>query len=1487
MARKSTQPPQATQDLPKVKAINPPECAELPGVGNSHPVVPILLNEPPQHTPQGQCPSKDEDFDVQTCLPVEVPEPLPLQGMSCADSTATPNGNPDLTTRNLPEQSEDPEADDATSLPCPSIAEVTRLLRIQEYQKRKCQQAQSQLRGLRFAVARNTRLLNSFCSVRGTFAECIRSEDKPSFANLHDAFQEACAATDSRPASIELDDPTDAKAPLNYPPSFIDQLSGSSRDTLLDFLGQLRSDGTFIAERLLALSHKELLVLLPENQKGPAQESVFGSPGRGSSRLSKPLGYVVDGQLDQIGGSGFASSLESLICTVRCTGVPTHEEQTRELHVWATVAAKLIIEQKPGSEKFVPALLNMWSGFHAWQGKDGLGQWIAKTLQDGSFLLEQPNKQTFRMRAQGRPEGSAEDEARMEAFYTRAVNSLLDLLGDTSQVSIVPNGATALSKAILRSLSSSPGHQRAFPQFVMARWLLPAFFHEAITLPEAHGLLADHYISDLARQRILREIALRAQKVVLDVAYNWKYGNAVSHEAAVRVNTITRLFEDDDVVPNASQRGPRTQHPATDAPMIAVTASDVLGMVNALYPVRRPSSLSSDRDTLRSGLQSSASSISGFSMFKGANGSDTTLSAPTWSTDSLCSLSGHKPSSDEAVVPGLSGDRVAWEDVESQCLRDACSDLEDAVNRTRGSPAQDISQWAFLTTDSNTYALSTVRQKLQATIGVGGSSEPEVDAVSIVGASSPHDSAIPLVCATAVETLLVAYGRDVDPSMENLSGDHGQTELELYAYLVDTFDDAIRDCHLRSDFVMAHEWFEASQSLESLVESLGSAILTTLVRNIEQRTQIHVTNCLSLTNACNKSAESLKVHCDETGAKIAISRYEGNRLRDKMWYVADVRTSGAYDEVRCIAAALRGMGKPKRPSRTAVAPPLRHWTGPKLSSQNMHLKTESQILELLSAAPKHGGPNKLSDEQARSVSTWLDTERIENFCQGEERLHKLCMELRKCVDSLIPTRPTDSPVIASTVLFSRERTATLSSQTPQKPVRTPLFQTPRRFNELTVQTGVPQSIDAVSSASHTLSSASSREYFDHRSPTLTMKSSATFWSPAVTEAQSPSSATSMASYPAVSGLPASTASKAIGSGTKNASAFDMLRQMTVSLLLSDLGVGLFADGCETDNFFWQGIGGQLFDLHIASEDSGQPVGKPSTDDAKDGERQRAFDYDGAFARILARFSASTDPYAKLACLLEVDALLQPYMASRKEADGRGGTARSDLKQHVQAKSKDRSNTANVKVSGFKELFKQQTLRPTALFRDLQFIASLVPIHILETSRQGQAFCHAGLAATQLKNEARTLFVETADSIIAHHTSNRGHASAAQQLRDTAAFHPTTPSLPIPPPNHHSLTTASTLLQIAAREHSPVAQRELATLYLTHPDLMTHITAPFALSSDVFKEELEGKWRRDRDPMRCDPRTMCVAHHWMSLSAAGGDPLAREFLRQREEMERLP
>jgi len=95
--------------------------------------------------------------------------------------------------------------------------------------------------------------------------------------------------------------------------------------------------------------------------------------------------------------------------------------------------------------------------------------------------------------------------------------------------------------------------------------------------------------------------------------------------------------------------------------------------------------------------------------------------------------------------------------------------------------------------------------------------------------------------------------------------------------------------------------------------------------------------------------------------------------------------------------------------------------------------------------------------------------------------------------------------------------------------------------------------------------------------------------------------------------------------------------------------------------------------------------------------------------------------------------------------------------------------------------------------------------------------------------------------------------------------------------------------ITAKEGDPVAERELAIFYLTHPELVERTTLPLSKPLQTFKAQVmemhAGSGEVDRE--RSDPATMCVAYHWMELSALGGDELAKKYLRQREEMSALP
>ena len=371
----------------------------------------------------------------------------------------------------------------------PTLPELSRLLRLHAYQSRRCRQTQQQLYSVHIAAARTARLIQTARTVQRTLAECIRCEDKHSFVNLFNAFHGTLSDRSEYPQDSAASDLTASETSAGYPKSVVDSLATEARASLLELLTKTRHDGGFVADRLTALTHKELIALLPEKGLSKSSDSVFGSSPRTSSRTSAHLGFVVDGQTELLSSLEYSSPLETLIHSVRGISGCSLEDDHVATDVWATVCARLISEQKPGSEKIVPAVIDAWASSSAWPGKDRLAVWIADTLQNGSLLLDLPNKQSFRLRVQGRPETPAEDELRSETFYADAVHSLLCLLSDPHGASVIPEAALKLCQAICRKLHFSPGHQHAFPNFVITRWLFSSFLPDAVMLPEASTLL--------------------------------------------------------------------------------------------------------------------------------------------------------------------------------------------------------------------------------------------------------------------------------------------------------------------------------------------------------------------------------------------------------------------------------------------------------------------------------------------------------------------------------------------------------------------------------------------------------------------------------------------------------------------------------------------------------------------------------------------------------------------------------------------------------------------------------------------------------------------------------------------------------------------------------------------------------------------------------------------------------------------------------------
>jgi len=168
-------------------------------------------------------------------------------------------------------------------------------------------------------------------------------------------------------------------------------------------------------------------------------------------------------------------------------------------------------------------------------------------------------------------------------------------------------------------------------------------------------------------------------------------------------------------------------------------------------------------------------------------------------------------------------------------------------------------------------------------------------------------------------------------------------------------------------------------------------------------------------------------------------------------------------------------------------------------------------------------------------------------------------------------------------------------------------------------------------------------------------------------------------------------------------------------------------------------------------------------------------------------------------------------------------------------------------------------KPRTLFRDLQYISACVPPEIMNDTENGKAFLQVGLAALAYKNDVCWSMVDVAAKIITTDGVKRvsdGPSALGTTLGDAAYY-----------------------LILAAKEGNPVAQREVASLYLTHPGLLQPHSLPLSLPRETFRTEM--MYFQHRKPHEPHAEAMCLALHWMQHASSNGDEIARRKLMERE------
>jgi hypothetical protein len=372
-----------------------------------------------------------------------------------------------------------------------SLEELAHLVRLATYQERKQSQYRIRLHRSLVSTTLSARLERCGALAHRTLVDNFRADQKKEFANLYNAIHDvrnSCDAT-RRYALLELDmDLGQSKPAKDFDDStsfstFIQDIPQHSRDTIFEFLTQVRTNPDFLASRISSLTTAELHALISFHQGMDPIDSVLPSHTRSKGHASSMYrsSAHIPTPVERLLSFQRHDPLSTLIhtCFANSAG-PDSAEDLRRTDIWATVCSRLILEGKSGTDPFICSVLNIWTAMRNWSGKSNLEWFLMKILEDGAFLLEKAEDQAgTRIHVEPR---NAKDSIAADEFYDSAIKHLFKVVDDPGAGGI-PEGLLELGNAILKKIEDTKRYSQT-RVFLVSKWLFSVFFLNAIIHPE-------------------------------------------------------------------------------------------------------------------------------------------------------------------------------------------------------------------------------------------------------------------------------------------------------------------------------------------------------------------------------------------------------------------------------------------------------------------------------------------------------------------------------------------------------------------------------------------------------------------------------------------------------------------------------------------------------------------------------------------------------------------------------------------------------------------------------------------------------------------------------------------------------------------------------------------------------------------------------------------------------------------------------------------
>ncbi|KAK1760312.1 hypothetical protein QBC47DRAFT_290909 [Echria macrotheca] len=1163
-----------------------------------------------------------------------------------------------------------------------TLEELAHLVRLSKYQERKRANTRVRLQRSLVSTALSARLMRCGEMAHRNLVDCFRGDDKKTFATLYNAMIDVRKSCDETRRYAMLEPEMELHGLVSS--ESVDTPTGSIRTNPVYLATRIASLNNLELAALTNFHQtlEPIESVLPYHSRPAGRgtssnSSTIGNPAAGGSgaRHSTHERSAIERLLSFQRHDPISALIYT--CFANSAG-PDSAEDKRRISIWANACARLISDPTTGSEQTIISVLNVWVSMRDWAGKSNMEWYLMKILEDGAFLLDRAEDQhgtRFNI-----SDWSSKDQIAAEEFYARAVDELFEVIDDEDNTGI-PEGLVELGNEILKRLDK--GLVESTRKWLVSKYLFTVWLLGVVIHPEAYGLMADYHITEYGRQKILKSVATHAQKLVLEMLHS-RTPVSTPLQVKGHIENIYNRFRESKfrkkprLLPARSITSLRET--AEVHPYLVMSPADVATLVNALFPERRPQSARSG--SLRSGAPSISgfSAISQPMSARTMPSNFDTMSVISTSAESFISeaTTSREPLLDEGsprrYSPPLSdgsGQKPSGNFEEDGIrLRLAIQEMTQILGQdvVYGSCHPCAERWAVLFISADGNHLSTnmtydpdedVEEENSSTSDTEGDStedeRPELDKdyhqlrdsilklvqdyeipqnlendgskkqtfsnrasslnkkyrsrnkiITTMGSNNPYRRRAQSVASSIAES-----------PPKSIKGKETSETVEVSSPLIAMLTAASSQSKAQSDFVSAHLWWKTLQQLNALTsESLRRDGFATLLNIFSRGPRDSIRRSAAAIEDYDAWLVWLKQSQERAEGLIDSMMRRLRALRDKMWYVTDVRNSAPYADSRNVAVALKTMGIPRRWNSFQRIKSMMQ-RGP---NSNYIFRTESQILDLLAAPEDQGGPNKLRDDQAEKTARWLQQYGIENFCRGEERIHRFCCEVDSCVSKLMGESMRDGPVLWSSDLYTRDRRTMESSKSARDTDTQSVWDDSasvisdpeRRFGSIgrppslrgDLRTMSGQNMSQASFDSGRYSSRAStvisevldgQEYFGASSPVHQIDSQATFWSPFQHRATSPSAA-SRAHSPTTSvtnlsgsfhpphhqSLPSQSQMSNGRPGTSASSNetiyqqrlseektrfLSELRQTLTSLLLSDLGNLVFSRGSETDAWF--------------------------------------------------------------------------------------------------------------------------------------------------------------------------------------------------------------------------------------------------------------------------------------------------------------------------------